>query len=218
MASFIGTKKEFRRYIGPRLRNLVQQITKNHRLALANCQHCGDSEHLQAAHVRGRDRNQIIDIVLETFTHNDIVTIDIGEFEKSFKAEHIPLENSILILCGACHKKYDSPRREDFVREPVEVALSHEASSETVRSSGHLPISLVPPDAGEFKRQFLHSGLAEIVTTYSDGQMERKIWKALNFSLSSNVIGNLRSRPDFRSGKWQAKGIASVTVRVIAKA
>jgi predicted nucleic-acid-binding Zn-ribbon protein len=215
MASFIGIRKEFRRYIGPRLRNLVQQISKNHRVALANCQHCGTSEYLQAAHVVGRDRNQIIDILLEKFTHNDIVTIDIGEFEKSFKIEHAPLENSILILCRACHTKYDSNPKQASVRERIDGASADEKSSEIARSEVYLPISLVPSDASEFKRQFLESGIAEIITTYCNGRLERKIWRALNFSASSNLIGNLRSRPDFRAGNWRAKGIASVTVRVL---
>ena len=63
MASFIGTNKELRRYIGPRLRNLVQQITKNHKADIAACEYCGNSENLESAHVRGRDRNEIIDLV-----------------------------------------------------------------------------------------------------------------------------------------------------------
>jgi hypothetical protein len=78
-----------------------------------------------------------------------------------------------------------------------------------------LPIELVPSDPVTFKQQLLRSRVAEIVTTYSDGTAKTKIWKATNFSASSNVIGNLRSRPDFRAGQWQAKGIAKVTVRVI---
>jgi hypothetical protein len=141
MASFIGTKKEFRRYIGPRLRNLVQQITKNHRLTIASCGHCGAPEQLEAAHVRGRNRNQIIDLVLERFTHNEIVTIDLGEFETSFKAEHDPLENSILILCRTCHKQYDSEHREHQVIE-ISGTMPVQPSSVTTKLGGLLPISL----------------------------------------------------------------------------
>ena len=33
-------------------------------------------------------------------------------------------------------------------------------------------------------------------------------------SSTSNVIGNLRSRPEFRAGKWQARGIASLRVTI----
>jgi hypothetical protein len=64
MASFIGTRREFKRYIGPRLRNLVNILTKNHRIRVANCNQCGAKERLESAHVRGRERNQIIDVLL----------------------------------------------------------------------------------------------------------------------------------------------------------
>jgi hypothetical protein len=86
---------------------------------------------------------------------------------------------------------------------------------ETTGRGELLPIKLVPPDADEFRQQFLRSHLAEIAVTYRDGRVERKKWRALNFTPSSNVIGNLRSRPHFRSGQWQRKGIREVTVRVL---
>jgi len=108
MASFVGTNKEFRRYIGPRLRNLVQQFTKNHKVEISVCEHCGSSENLESAHVHNRDRNKIIDVILNEHTYNNVATVDIDLFEKRFKEEHYPLEQSILILCRNCHKKYDS--------------------------------------------------------------------------------------------------------------
>ena len=82
MASFMGTRKEFKRFIGPRLRNLVNMRTKAYRIGVANCKHCGSPDGLESAHVRGRDRNQIINALLEQFTHNEIVTIDLAKFEE----------------------------------------------------------------------------------------------------------------------------------------
>lgn len=84
--------------------------------------------------------------------------------------------------------------------------------------SGPLPITLTPSDPNEFREQFLRTRLAEIVIKYLDGRVEHKNWKALNFSSSSNVIGNLRSRPQFRDGQWQAEGIESIAVRVLSSA
>lgn len=109
MASFIGTHQEFRRYIGPMLRNLVQQITKIHKAEISACEHCGLKENLESAHVKDRDRNEIIDFILREFTTNEVITVNLSVFEKKFKEEHHPIEKSILILCRNCHKLYDEP-------------------------------------------------------------------------------------------------------------
>jgi hypothetical protein len=109
MASFIGTHQEFRRYIGPMLRNLVHQITKIHKAEISACEHCGSKENLESAHVKDRDRNEIIDFILKEFTTNEVITVNLRVFEKKFKEEHHPIEKSILILCRNCHRLYDEP-------------------------------------------------------------------------------------------------------------
>lgn len=78
-----------------------------------------------------------------------------------------------------------------------------------------LPICLDPSDPGEFKTQLLISRLAEIKTIYSDGRVESKKWNANRFKQSSNVLGNLRSRPEYRAGKWQADHIVRVDIVAI---
>jgi hypothetical protein len=50
---------------------------------------------------------------------------------------------------------------------------------------------------------------------YGDGSVDRKKWNASRFSESSNVFGNIRSRPEFRQGVWQLNGIVKVNVRVV---
>ncbi len=110
MGTFTGTTSEFRRYIGPRLRNIVNLITRQHKAEVAKCEQCGCSEKgkLEAAHVAGRDRNQLIDLILQPFIKDGIVTVDVAIFEKLFETQHHPIHKSILILCRACHKKYDA--------------------------------------------------------------------------------------------------------------
>lgn len=76
-----------------------------------------------------------------------------------------------------------------------------------------LKIDLVPQNANEFKIQLLKSKAATIEIIYSDGRVEQRIWNASNMTENSNVIGNLRSRPEFRIGKWQENGIASIRVK-----
>jgi len=100
---------------------------------------------------------------------------------------------------------------DSYSRAPDRRALA----SPSARHVTHLPITLIPADPEDFRNALLRSRLGEIITTYADGRVERRIWNAPNFKASSNVIGNLRSRPEFRSGQWQAKGIERVTVRVL---
>jgi hypothetical protein len=217
MASFIGTNKEFRRYIGPMLRNLVQQFTKKHKAEISACEHCGTRENLESAHVHGRDRNEIIDLVLNENTHNGIATIDIGVFEERFKEEHLPLEKSILILCRNCHKKYDTKAPRSIPTDQVTTEPQNR-SPIFVNDEGYLPIILEPSDPDIFKQELLVSKRAVIETTYANGRVERKSWNASNFRISSNVFGNLRSRSEYRSGNWQARGIVKVHVRVVNNA
>lgn len=108
MASFVGTKEEFKRYVGPMLRNLVQQLTKKHKMEIGKCEHCGTSENLEAAHKHGKDRGSLIDRILNNYTNNNVVTIDLANFEQHFRNEHKTIDDTILILCRTCHSKYDS--------------------------------------------------------------------------------------------------------------
>jgi len=208
MASFVGTFKEFKRYIGPQFRNLVQQITRKHKATIAACEHCGGSEILEAAHVRGRDRNEIIEFILEEFTTNGIATIDLTLAEERFKEEHNPIEKCILVLCHSCHRQYDSKTPETVLSEP--------SSSEA--DSCILPITLEPSNPELFKKALLISKKAEIETLYFNGGTDRKVWNASKFRESSNVFGNLRSRPEYRSKIWQDNGIVKVHVRIIENA
>jgi len=108
MASFVGTKEEFKKYVGPMLRNLVQQLTKKHKMEIGKCEHCGTSENLEAAHKQGKDRGALIDSILNNYTNNNVVTIDLANFEQHFRNEHKRINDTILILCRTCHSKYDA--------------------------------------------------------------------------------------------------------------
>lgn len=81
-------------------------------------------------------------------------------------------------------------------------------------SSTILPIELNPSDEDEFKRKLLLTKKAYITTFYANGTNEKKPWKANSFRESSGVLGNLRSRPEFRKGEWQKSGIIKVFVSI----
>ncbi|MBC5842638.1 type I restriction enzyme HsdR N-terminal domain-containing protein [Flavobacterium sp. F-380] len=81
-------------------------------------------------------------------------------------------------------------------------------------SSTILPIELNPPGEYEFKRKLLAAKKAYITTFYANGTNDRKLWNANSFKESSLVLGNIRSRPQFRNGNWQELGIIKVFVSI----
>lgn len=215
MARFQGTVREFKRYVGPQLRNVVQLITRKQKDALGSCEHCGATGELEAAHVHGRDRNDIIHLLLGKSDPDAHVEIDLAEFEAAFRSEHEPVERAILVLCSACHRKYDATpttTEPNLKQGPGGLRASAKATS---AGREVLPISLFPPGHAAFKHALLDRREAVIEVLYADGTVERKPWNASRFAQDSNVFGNLRSRPDFRQGVWQANGVVKVNVRVI---
>lgn len=205
MAKFVGNGREFKRYVGPFLRNLVQQITKKYKQSVGACEHCGAINRLQAAHVADRDRTEIIDQLLAASDNDSVVEVDLVAFENEFKEEHFPIEDCILILCKDCHLKYD--RKQD---RPLAGGPTSSTGSRQV-----LPILFDPSDTEEFKTLLLDQKWAVIEVHYADGRVVEQEWNAVRFSTTSNLLGNLRSRPEFRSGKWQAEGIVHVYVRIL---
>jgi len=215
---FTGTSQEFKRYVGPRLRNFVQMITKKHKAAVGACEHCGCGGQLESAHVKGRDRNQIIDLLLSAISTESVLTVELKQFEKNFKLEHDPVKKAILILCRECHRKYDTviysalPNTVDLA--PV---AEHSGAILVIESPDSiLPITLEPSQSPEFKRQLLACRHAQITTFYNDGRVEHHPWDASRFSETSNVMRNLRSRLEFRQGVWRQSGIVKVHVRIVA--
>ena len=77
-----------------------------------------------------------------------------------------------------------------------------------------LPITLDPPDSQVFLHALLLTKEAWIEVSYRDGRKEVRRWNATRMRPSSNVIGNLRSRPEFRAGLWQLKGISGLRVSI----
>lgn len=85
-----------------------------------------------------------------------------------------------------------------------------------LRSNGGdaLDIVLIPDSSSDFKALLLQKKRANIITYYADGRVEKRIWEADKLSESSNIINNLRSRPEFRNGEWQKRGITKVVCAI----
>lgn len=109
MADFIGTKKEFNRFFGPHLRNLVQHLTRKYRREIGKCEHCSSEKNLESAHKKGKERTEIIDEILKDFYSVNNYRVDLIKFEEKFKKRHENLQEVIMILCRDCHYKYDNP-------------------------------------------------------------------------------------------------------------
>ena len=77
-----------------------------------------------------------------------------------------------------------------------------------------LPIELDPSLESVFLKELLRTKRAWIVEFYRDGRREERPWEAPKMSTSSNVVGNLRSRPRYRAGAWQRLGIVSLRVSI----
>jgi hypothetical protein len=144
------------------------------------------------------------------------VEVDLKQFEEAFKLEHEPFEKAILVLCSACHRKYDSSAARQKAPAQAETGIDMDGlhSGPGLMESDILPITLDPIHPSVFKDQLLKRRAAVITTFYKDGRTVTRSWNANRFAATSNVFGNLRARREFRQGEWQAHGIIKVHVRV----
>ena len=109
MATFEGTIQEVHDFLGPRIRNKVNNLTRNARLARQGiCEHCGERKELQSAHTRGHDRRMLIEKVLNEFKVNGKVRFDVIEAERRILEAHQPIEETFIFLCQSCHAFYDT--------------------------------------------------------------------------------------------------------------
>lgn len=77
-----------------------------------------------------------------------------------------------------------------------------------------LPISLTPNNKDVFLKELIMTKRAIITVYYNHKPKESKIWYAQHMTEKSDVIGNLRSRPEFRQGNWQEANIKKVEVSI----
>ena len=112
MVKIICSIDDYHKYIGPRIRNTIQAMTKKKKMELDHvCQHCKHKTELEAAHIEGKNRKKIIDDILSKYIidkEKNIVQIDLKEIENTIMLAHKPIDKFFLFLCAKCHIKYDS--------------------------------------------------------------------------------------------------------------
>lgn len=118
MAHFEGTIKEFTKFVGPYARLKVAFLAAKYKKQMGKCEDCGTTSRLDAAHIKGKGRLLLIANILSEFIEDNVIKIDLEEFEERFVDLHLPIETTIRVLCRECHRKYD--RGEKDLAEPVE--------------------------------------------------------------------------------------------------
>lgn len=114
MAEITCTIKDFHKYIGPRIRNQIQLMTKKRKKELNHiCQKCKQKKELEAAHIKGCSRKEIIENILKRYILNQqdsLVKVNLKKFEDEIISSHLPLEKYFKFLCAKCHIIYDSKK------------------------------------------------------------------------------------------------------------
>ena len=152
--------------------------------------------------------NQIVDTPDEILV--DLIS-ETAERICGFKPEPKSVER---FLSRRVHAPDNTP---DASPPPVQ-STETEAHSETqAQSEGQdttLSITLDPPSSADFREALMRTKRAWFVESYSDGRKEVRPWNAQFVRDSTNVLGNVRSRPNYRQGAWQKAGLASLHVTI----
>ena len=83
MAKFEGSYQEFHHFLGPRIRNEINNFTRKYRNQKNGiCEECGNEKELHSAHVHGKGRRKIIESVLKPYNKDGIISCDLEEVER----------------------------------------------------------------------------------------------------------------------------------------
>ena len=159
--------------------------------------------------IEDRDRLERIDEFLRESGYWERVA-DFGDLQRYCEAQY----RAIDALCRV-NRKYLSSLLPP-VEEADEEAETNGAPTAPTEHAGAdaLPIVLEPSPAPAFRTALLRQGHAWIVEIYRDGRREIRRWNAAKMSESSNILGNLRTRPRYRKGAWEPLGLKSLFVSI----
>lgn len=149
MAQFIGTIEEFNEFIGGYSRNKIQNLTRKHKKNIKKCEECGSrTKKLEAAHIRGKERPSIIAQILQNYTEDDIVNIDLRVFEEQYVSAHNPIEKTIRVLCKPCHLAYDKKnnKSDSYVKTKLTDLQKVKNIINSIKVSKHKAIEILKED------------------------------------------------------------------------
>ena len=145
----------------------------------------------------------------------------IKEFQKKYKYDPVAIQK---LLSPYLSNLYDEIRVEQEKRIDEAVKLTglpplvpftniSKSSKGNKVPSQDVPVYLTPSNPETFKQEILNSKLAKITLIYDSGAIKTSVWKANSFDSSSSVMGNIKSRPFWRSRK--SDGLIEVRIEVI---
>lgn len=213
MARFIGTEEEYVKFVGPRIRNRIQTLTKKERTKRNGiCDHCGKKAELQSAHQHGNDRKTLIAEVLGEYKKGACFDVYLEECEEKIMESHKYIDKVFHFLCPECHKKYDNHEIEIKPKKQTKNAVKNKQTQEvSFVGNNSLSLSLLP-DKNTFKKRLLISKKANWTISYADGRKENGVWNANNFTESSDITSNIRSG---YLRNWKEKGIIEAVFEVM---
>jgi len=118
MVKFIGSLEDYEKYIGPRIRNIVNIVTKSERQKRQGiCDFCGKKAELQSAHKHGRDRKTLIREALKKYNNGSCFNVDVEKCENEIIKLHTPINHIFYFLCMKCHREYDSENKIKAIKD-----------------------------------------------------------------------------------------------------
>jgi hypothetical protein len=84
----------------------------------------------------------------------------------------------------------------------------------SAQRDGSLPIEFKGVAPQRFLERFLAAGVAYIEEHYVDGQVKVRKWLVERLTAKSNLVANIRSKPQYRQGNWQDAGLAKLVMHL----
>lgn len=162
-----------------------------------------------------KEAGQILQTFFATrYNHFQIDTIINAQFKSSILDEVVKIQHSV------------DDTSELFLRSVQLVALFGKSSLLLPKMTGSpgmtdrpispqtLTIELEPSNHNEFMKLLLKHRKATIYEYHQDGTCEKKYWDIERLNENSSITKNLRSRPNYRQGKWQKLNITKLVVKI----
>ena len=216
MARFIGTIKEYEKFIGPRIRNKVNTLTISERKDRQGiCEFCKEKSELESAHKYGKGRKVLISETLKKYDKGSYYDVDLEKCETELMELHRPINEVFYFLCRECHKEYDNNEKPNTKsKEQEEGSTRNEQIRTTSSLNNNRPLLLFLPDEETFKNNLLKKKQANWMIFYADGREENGFWDAGNFMESSNLRSNIWSG---YLRNWKNRGIIKAIFEVTSK-